>query len=77
MPQLWLTYAELAGELDCDIEQARAVSVSAGWKRKHSSDGHTRVMMPSHMMTSFFLKAAARELTRSERRAEVGQVLYT
>ena len=77
MPQLWLTYAELAGELDCDFEQARAVSVSAGWKRKHSSDGHTRVMMPPHMMKSFFFKAAARELTRCERGGGMGQVLYT
>lgn len=67
MPQLWLTYGELAGELECDVEQARSVSISAGWTRKHSGDGLTRVMMPPHMMERFFLRAASREMVREGR----------
>ena len=67
MPQLWLTYGELAGELGCDVEQARSVSISAGWTRKHSGDGFTRVMMPPDMMASFFVKAASRGSVREGR----------
>lgn len=59
--QLWLTYHEIADHLDCDAEQARAITSSKGWPRKHSSDGMTRIMMPPDMMRSYFLNAVTHD----------------
>ena len=53
MPQLWLTYEELADELDCGSDQARATAVHRGWTRKRSRDGLTRVLMPYDLMSAY------------------------
>ena len=58
MPQLWLTYQELGDALGCAPTQARQTAIGEAWIRKHSSDGNTRVMLPTDMMRSYFEQQA-------------------
>lgn len=54
VPQLWLTYTELADALDCTPTEARSAVIRKAWTRKHSSDGLTRVLMPPDAMLAYF-----------------------
>ena len=60
MPQLWLTYQELADELACDGDQVRATASRHGWTRKRSGDGLTRVLLPHDLMYAYFASVTAR-----------------
>lgn len=45
MPQIWLSYPELAAFLECAIEDARPAAIDGGWSRRQCSDGLTRVKL--------------------------------
>ena len=58
MPQLWLTYDEMAEELGCQPAEAREAAIARAMTRKHSSDGFTRVLMPPDLMHAYFVARA-------------------
>jgi hypothetical protein len=45
MPQIWMTYDEIAGLVGCCVEEARAQVIARALDRKKSGDGHTRVKL--------------------------------
>ena len=45
MPQIWMTYDEIADLLGCEPDQARAQSFHRSLDRKKSRDGLTRVKL--------------------------------
>jgi hypothetical protein len=53
MPQIWMTYDELAGLLDCGMDEARDRVRREGLDRKQSRDGHTRVKLNFPMIAMF------------------------
>lgn len=63
MPQLWVTYVELADYLDLDHESARTIVHNRKWDRRRSHDGLTRVKLPADealsYMTAYVSYAAA------------------
>lgn len=63
MPQLWLTYQEMADEFGRDAEAVREAVHLSGWTRKRSRDGLTRVLMPLATMNAYFASAALRTAT--------------
>ena len=56
MPQIWMTYGEIAGLLGCDESQARAHAAARSLDRKKSRDGFTRVKLDPHCMALFFAR---------------------
>jgi hypothetical protein len=53
MPQIWMTYGEIAGLLGCTAEAARAQAVVRSLDRKKSRDGLTRVKLDSDWTAHF------------------------
>ena len=48
MPQIWLTYDELADYSGLAIDEARAQVLAEGWARRRSRDGLVRIkLMPA------------------------------
>jgi hypothetical protein len=45
MPQIWMTYDEIADLLGCEPDEARALAVHRSLDRKKSRDGLTRVKL--------------------------------
>ena len=56
MPQIWMTYGEIAGLLGCDEGVARTRAAIRSLDRKKSRDGLTRVKLDQHCMALFFAK---------------------
>jgi hypothetical protein len=46
VPQVWLTYEELAEMFSLEAETVRAEVISHGWPRRRCSDSVTRVKLP-------------------------------
>jgi hypothetical protein len=59
MPQIWMTYDEIAGLLGCSADAARAKAVYRSLDRKKSRDGLTRVKLDADWTAHFI--AAVRE----------------
>src|SRR4030081_3991091 len=59
MPQIWMTYGEIAGQLGCEPDEARAQAVHRSLDRKKSRDGLTRVKLDLDWTAKFI--AAVRE----------------
>jgi hypothetical protein len=55
MPQIWMTYEELAGMLDCTVMEARERVHLERLDRKISRDGKKRAKL-SVAMTGIFIK---------------------
>lgn len=53
MPQIWMTYQEIADMLGCAPEMARATSIERALDRKKSRDGLTRVKLDSELTARF------------------------
>jgi hypothetical protein len=53
MPQIWMTYDELAGLLDCGLQEVRDRVRREGLDRKQSRDGHARVKLSFPMIAMF------------------------
>jgi hypothetical protein len=45
MPQIWMTYDEIADLLGCDAEAARAMVIHRSLDRRKSRDGFTRTKL--------------------------------
>lgn len=53
MPQIWLTYDELAVLMQCDAIAARAVAATLPLDRRRSGDGQTRAKLSPSLAESF------------------------
>jgi hypothetical protein len=54
MPQIWMTYDEIAGMLECSLVQARERVVERQLDRKVSRDGKTRAKLSVDLIGVFF-----------------------
>jgi hypothetical protein len=59
MPQIWMTYGEIARLLGCNADEARAQAIFRSLDRKKSRDGLTRVKLDLQWAAKFF--AAVRD----------------
>ena len=59
MPQIWMTYDEIAELLGCDAETARAMAIHRSLDRRKSRDGLTRAKLDLDWTARFI--AAIRE----------------
>jgi hypothetical protein len=65
VPQIWLTYDELAALMDCDRAGARATAVAMRLDRRKSRDGQTRAKLtPS--LCEVFLDGVLRQRLEQE-----------
>jgi hypothetical protein len=55
MPQIWMTYEELSGMLDCTVAEARERAHLERLDRKISHDGKTRAKL-NPAMTGIFIE---------------------
>ncbi len=54
MPQIWLTYDELAALMNCDPAAARAAAAAMRLDRRRSRDGCTRAKLTPSLTDAFF-----------------------
>jgi ribosomal protein L20 len=54
MPQIWMTYSEIAALLGCDADDARVQAMLRSLDRKKSRDGLTRVKLDLLWMARFY-----------------------
>jgi hypothetical protein len=54
MPQIWMTYDEVADLLDCEAPVARQHAIECRLDRKKSRDGNTRVKL-DHALAAIFV----------------------
>ncbi|MGW1424906.1 hypothetical protein ACWAT4_32805 [Bradyrhizobium manausense] len=54
MPQIWMTYDELAALTGCSAAEARTQALHRLLDRRKSRDGNTRVKLDFALMTRFF-----------------------
>lgn len=73
MPQIWVTYDELAELLDCDRDTARAAATAIRLDRRRSRDGHTRAKL-SATLTEALLDALTRQRLEREIGAAIGNL---
>jgi hypothetical protein len=65
VPQIWLTYHELAALMDCDPAEAYGAAAAIPLDRRKSRDGQTRVKLDSSL-TKAFLDAALQQRLEQE-----------
>jgi hypothetical protein len=53
VPQIWLTYGELAALMDCDPAGARGAALAMRLDRRKSRDGQTRVKLTPSLIEAF------------------------
>lgn len=53
MPQIWLTYDELAALMDCDPAEARGAAAAIRLDRRKSHDGQTRAKLTPSLTEAF------------------------
>jgi hypothetical protein len=56
MPQIWLTFEEIADLFYYDTAGARRRVIANQWERRRYSDGVTRALLPSEVAHEFMLK---------------------
>ena len=54
MPQIWMTYDELATLSGCSVADARMQAMHLSLDRRKSRDGNTRVKLNVALMARFF-----------------------
>ncbi|MBB4372525.1 putative lipoprotein YmbA [Bradyrhizobium sp. cir1] len=54
MPQIWMTYDELATLTGCSAAEARLQALHLSLDRRKSRDGNTRVKLNAALMGRFF-----------------------
>ncbi|WP_426610921.1 hypothetical protein [Bradyrhizobium sp. McL0616] len=54
MPQIWMTYDELATLSGCSAAEARVQALHLSLDRRKSRDGNTRVKLNPALMARFF-----------------------
>ncbi len=73
MPQIWMTYNELAALMNCDAATARAIASEMPLDRRKSHDGHTRAKLNAKL-TEIFLDRLARQWIDREISTCVGEL---
>jgi hypothetical protein len=53
VPQIWLTYNELAAWMNCDRAGARVAAMAIGLDRRKSRDGQTRAKLTPALAQAF------------------------
>ena len=61
MPQIWMTYDELATLSGCSAAEARMQAMHLSLDRRKSRDGNTRVKLNLALMARFFETVRAAE----------------
>jgi hypothetical protein len=64
MPQLWLTFEEIADLYYCDTAGARRRVIANQWERRRYSDGLTRAQLPPEAAHEFMLRYRSRHESR-------------
>jgi hypothetical protein len=64
VPQIWLTYDELATLLSCDVAAARATTLAIPLDRRKSRDGHTRTKLNAQLTEGFLDQLAQHWIDR-------------
>jgi hypothetical protein len=64
MPQLWLTFEEIADLFYCDTAGARRRVIANQWERRRYSDGLTRAQLPPDVAHEFMLRYARKHESR-------------
>jgi hypothetical protein len=64
VPQIWLTYDELAALMDCDPVTARGAAVAIGLDRRKCRDGYTRAKLTPSLTIAFLDRALSDHLQR-------------
>jgi hypothetical protein len=59
VPQIWVTYDELAEFCGCSSDQARMQVIQQQWPRRRSRDRQTRVKLPPALMRDYVGHLAA------------------
>ena len=75
MPQIWMTYSELADQLKCSEGAAREQAVLNAWGRRRCSDGLTRVKLKPHLAEEYLAQAGAN--TTETRFGELMNIIAT
>jgi hypothetical protein len=65
VPQIWMTYDELGGLMNCDAVAARAKASSMFLDRRRSHDGYTRIKLDAKL-TEIFLDRVVRHWNDSQ-----------
>jgi hypothetical protein len=73
VPQIWLTYDELATLIGCDPPAARATASAIPLDRRKSHDGHTRTKLNAQL-TEIFLDRLAQHWIDREVAASAGDL---
>jgi hypothetical protein len=73
VPQIWLTYDELAALMNCDRAGARGAAAAIGLDRRKSRDGQTRAKLTSSL-TEAFLEGILRQRLEHEIAASVSDL---
>jgi hypothetical protein len=60
VPQVWLTYEELAEMFALDAQTVRSEVIAHGWPRRRCSDALTRVKLPPAAAHEYMVSYAAR-----------------
>ena len=66
MPQLWLTFEEIADLYYCDTAGARRRVIANQWERRRYSDGLTRAQLPPEAAHEFMLRYRSKHESRGE-----------
>jgi len=62
VPQIWMTYDELAALMGCDPAQARGAAAAIRLDRRRSRDGHTRAKLTPALIAAFLDGVLAQRL---------------
>jgi hypothetical protein len=65
MPQIWMTYEELAGMLDCTVMAAREIVHLQRLDRKISRDGKKRAKLSTTMVGMFIERLKTTEFVKN------------
>jgi hypothetical protein len=65
MPQLWMTYQEIADEWDISADEVRDHVRDHCWKVKKSRDGLSRAQLPEALMRDLFQRLSVRNMPYS------------
>jgi hypothetical protein len=64
VPQIWLTYDELAALMNCDSAGARSAAVALRLDRRRSRDGQTRAKLTQPLVDAFLERILREHIER-------------
>ena len=77
MPQIWMTYDELAGLLGCGLDDVRDRVLRDGLDRRQSRDGKTRVKLDLELAGLFIEKIRSAPPPVLEQRSALDEAIDT